>query len=432
VVGFAAVAHFQETIMASLFKVWISRKNPDGSTTKEKSKKWYGQYKSGDGRTVRKPLCEDREASQAMLAEEIKRANKIRAGVIDKYDDHRKRPLAEHLKDFEASLKSKGCTPDHVAQLMGRVRRIVSGCKFKFIPDIEGSAVDRFLTVLKETEDLGTQTINFYLQAIKQFARWLMLERRNNDNPLVHLRAGNVRCDIRRQRRELSDAEISRLLEATRGGVMRSCLTGEERFMLYATALGTGLRASELASLTPRSFDLAGDYPTVAIEAANEKARRGATLPLPPDLVALLKPWLSQITTGARVWPGVWAAQKRGGKMIHDDLEAAKIAWVAEVENDPVEREARERDDFLSSLNSAGERIDFHCLRHTYLTRLSRSGASPKAMQELARHSDIRLTLGRYAHASLHDLGAAVRALPALPTGKTAVCATGNATLKTA
>ena len=36
-------------------------------------------------------------------------------------------------------------------------------------------------------------------------------------------------------------------------------------------------------------------------------------------------------------------------------------------------------------------------------------------MQELARHSDIRLTLGRYAHASLHDMGAAVDALPALP-----------------
>src|SRR5262249_41875198 len=126
----------------------------------------------------------------------------------------------------------------------------------RFIAEIEGSAVERFLAQLREQENLGIQTVNFYLQAVKQFARWLMLERRTNDNPLVHLRAGNVRCDIRRQRRELSDGEISRLLAATRTGAVRACLTGEQRFMLYVVALGTGLRASELASLEPRSFNL--------------------------------------------------------------------------------------------------------------------------------------------------------------------------------
>jgi hypothetical protein len=35
-----------------------------------------------------------------------------------------------------------------------------------------------------------------------------------------------------------------------------------------------------------------------------------------------------------------------------------------------------------------------------------------KTAQELARHSDIRLTLGRYKHKTLYDLGAAVAQLP--------------------
>jgi integrase len=302
---------------------------------------------------------------------------------------------------------------------MSRIRRIVTGCRFRFIPQIDGSAVERFLAEMKAADDLGTQTVNFYLQAVKQFCRWLMLERRTNDNPLVHLRAGNVRCDIRRERRELADPEILRLLEATRVGPIRSCLTGEQRFMLYAVALSTGFRAAELASLTPRSFDLAGDYQTVAIEAADEKARRGATLPLPADLVATLRPWLAQHRLNAPLWPGKWAKQKRAGKMIHADLEAARLAWIEEAKGVDALREEREKDaDFLRALNSEGERLDFHCLRHTYLTRLSRSGASPKVMQMLARHSTAMLTINRYAHASLHDLGSAVDALPALPLAK--------------
>jgi hypothetical protein len=38
----------------------------------------------------------------------------------------------------------------------------------------------------------------------------------------------------------------------------------------------------------------------------------------------------------------------------------------------------------------------------------------PKMAQELARHSDIGLTMHVYTHAQLHDLGAAVQSLPAL------------------
>jgi site-specific recombinase XerD len=75
----------------------------------------------------------------------------------------------------------------------------------------------------------------------------------------------------------------------------------------------------------------------------------------------------------------------------------------------------RKQSDFLEYHTSDGKQADFHSLRHTFLRRLGRSGASPKAMQMLARHSTIELTLGRYTHASLFDLGSAMDALPALP-----------------
>src|SRR5262249_6364922 len=55
-----------------------------------------------------------------------------------------------------------------------------------------------------------------------------------------------------------------------------------------------------------------------------------------------------------------------------------------------------------------------HSLRHSFITMLERAGVSPKTAQELARHSDIRLTMQRYTHKALHDLGAAVEAFPSV------------------
>jgi hypothetical protein len=60
---------------------------------------------------------------------------------------------------------------------------------------------------------------------------------------------------------------------------------------------------------------------------------------------------------------------------------------------------------------------DAHALRHGYITLLERSGVSPKLAQELARHSDIRLTMNVYTHARLHDLAGAVEGLPSLLSG---------------
>lgn len=58
------------------------------------------------------------------------------------------------------------------------------------------------------------------------------------------------------------------------------------------------------------------------------------------------------------------------------------------------------------TLSPEGKRyVDFHALRHTYLTSLSEIGAGAKELQGLARHADPRLTLGVYIHARADALG---------------------------
>ena len=71
-------------------------------------------------------------------------------------------------------------------------------------------------------------------------------------------------------------------------------MEGTTRGMLYRFATMTGLRAAELASLTPASFDLVADMPTVTLEAGYSKRRREDVLPLHPDLVTRLRQWFSE------------------------------------------------------------------------------------------------------------------------------------------
>ena len=70
---------------------------------------------------------------------------------------------------------------------------------------------------------------------------------------------------------------------------------------------------------------------------------------------------------------------------------------------------------FLEYQNDAGLFADFHSNRHTFISNLSKAGVSPKMAQELARHSDIRLTMQVYTHLELHDQAAAIESLPAPP-----------------
>ena len=91
-------------------------------------------------------------------------------------------------------------------------------------------------------------------------------------------------------------------------------------------------------------------------------------------------------------------------------------------------RRARWRSDFLRVTDSSRRVVDFHALRHTFITCLARGGVHPKVAQTLARHSTITLTMDRYSHMGLLDQAAALEALPSSGNGNetTALGATGT------
>ena len=62
--------------------------------------------------------------------------------------------------------------------------------------------------------------------------------------------------------------------------------------------------------------------------------------------------------------------------------------------------------------DDAGRFADFHALRHTFITNLTKGGVSPRVAQSLARHSTITLTMDRYSHVVQSSERAALEVLP--------------------
>lgn len=195
--------------------------------------------------------------------------------------------------------------------------------------------------------------------------------------------------------------------------------------MAYATA--TGFRASELASLTPESFDLAGELPLVRVKSSCTKNRKEAVQPLPEDVAEILKEFTGSKSAGERIWPGRWALDHKASFLIKADLDKAREGWIAEAWNNPKEQMKRKASDFLAYQDAEGRFADFHALRHTYLTMLGKLGLAPREHQDLARHSTYAMT-ARYTHTRLTDLGRAVQGLtlPQDPVRSEAAAATGT------
>jgi integrase len=378
-----------EDKMASLYKKPITVTDPKtGKNVKAKSKKWWGRYRDENGVERRVPLAADKTAAQTMLAELVRKVERRVAGLEDPFDEHRRTPLADHVVLFRRYLEGKGNTEKHARLTSFRAQAVIDGCKFKLISDVTPSAVVEWLKNERTANRIGIQSSNYYLACIKAFVAWMVKDGRTDRNPLAHLSGMNAKVDVRRERRSLPLNEFAMFLEAARTGKPRRKVNGEDRAMLYLLAANSGFRCSELASLTPESFDLTSDSPSVTVEAAYSKRRREDTQPLPRDAATVLATWLRGKPVQELLWPGDWT--NHAAKMVKFDLAAARDAWIEKAPTEK-EKEARQKTDVLVFSDAADRVFDFHSLRHQYVSNLAAAGVHPKIVQTLARHSTITL-----------------------------------------
>ena len=406
--------------MASLYKKSISTTDPKtGKKTKTESKKWWGQYRDSRGTLKRLPLAANKSVAQQMLAEIVARIEREKAGIVDPTVAEMKRPIEQHIADFEKHQKSKNNSPTYVGELVKKIKRFVTRCRWRNLSQIKEDDVENFLHDLREKDGLSIETSNHYLRAIKIFVHWLVSRHRLLRNPLVAIKTLNSRTDKRHARRALSDAELARLIDVAEAGPPSCGLTGPDRAILYMLAAYTGFRKGELGSLTLRCFQLEEEPYTVTVRAAYSKRRREDTQVMHPDLVARFKEWIARKNVGPNeiLFPisrKTCGTERDGSGFLTFDLGAARTFWIAESETEEEEKR-REASDFLAYRNFDGKFADFHSLRHTFITNLGRAKVSPKTAQTLARHSDISLTMNIYSHIMEEEQIEAINSLPSMP-----------------
>jgi hypothetical protein len=172
----------------------------DGKPKYQESKKWHVEYRDALGIVRRAPGYTSRRATSQLAAELERKAEHEESGLIDRYVEHRKRPLSEHVQDWRKSLLDRGATRDYAELSVSRVSRLLRGVGARFWPELDANRVSAFLASLREDGPNGTLSIestNHYLRRVKQFARWMVKSQRAPENPLECLALQNSRTDRR-------------------------------------------------------------------------------------------------------------------------------------------------------------------------------------------------------------------------------------------
>ena len=373
---------------------------------REKSKLWWGSFRHPvTDELKRVPLkVSDKTAATTLLAAAQRRAALEHAGLVSKFEVGEKRPLTEHIDNYETSLRNRNRAASYIRTNIPRIRKLVKACGFVYWTDITAEQVEEFIagardagvaeTKGKRQRTTGDRTRNFYVTAFKQLLNWMEANRRAGPNPLLSM--GLEKVTDEDKRRSPTTGEVHRILCAASAEDAEPFqdVPAAERAMLYMLAASTGFRFNECRVLQWGWVDL-GERPTVTLPAKHSKHRVEDVQPLSADAAAALKEWrASQGVVGPTdsVFPhvGRWHI---GAELLRSDLGVAEVDF---------------RDD-------AGRKLVFHSLRSWYITFIRRA-TDPITAAALARHKDrsVPAVTDRYSHSWVDDQFVAVNRLPKL------------------
>lgn len=344
-----------------------------------KSRTWYACLKFADD------ICERRINLKVMderVAEEklrflIREHESERAGLIlpkgqrNALESPTINLIVEHVADLETMGRSEG----HVRHVRTRLYRLVRENGWRRLRDV---TTESFIRWRSAQNNKAAKTLNEYLASLSAFFSWLCKQNRLPVNPFVTVTKVDTRGKETFYRIALTDEQCRRLVEVSGA-----------RKLYYMMTLHTGLRRRELNHLSWDDLFLDAQQPFMIVRVASSKNRKQKSLPLHSELVEclhLLKP--SKVSTRELVFPNAVPPMK----VVREDFETAGI----------------------SLTDGKGGRVDFHALRKTFVTRLQVAGVSARVAMELARHSEMWLTMNVYTDTSHLPLSASVQQLPRL------------------
>lgn len=243
------------------------------------------------------------------------------------------------------------------------------------IADIDADLIGNFLCFVETTRGNGSRTRNTRLSAIRSFFKYVAI---NEPQLLYHCQRILAIPSKRHEKRiidYLNRAEIEALLSAPD----QATWFGRRDYTLLLLALQTGLRVSELISLTCGDIALG----TGAHVRCTGKGRKERSTPLRKDCIAALRKWLEERNSDQST---ALFISNRGERLSRDAIERIVGKYVQ-----------------LASNNCAtlqGKRVTPHVLRHSAAMQLLQNGVDRTVIALWLGHESVETTQ-MYIHADI-------------------------------
>jgi integrase/recombinase XerD len=249
-----------------------------------------------------------------------------------------------------------------------------------------------------ETRGMSGATSARRVSAIRQFHKFLYVDRYRADDPAASLEGPRRRRDAPDV---LSMAEVERLLAVAREGwdderrPLRERMRAARLYALLETLYATGLRVSELVSL-PASAARSRD-PFIVVRGKGAKERLVPLTERARDALAAYRSLLAatspQLAASLHLFPSDSEAGHMTRQAFARDLKTVAVA-----------------------AGIAAGSVSPHALRHAFASHLLQNGADLRVVQELLGHADISTTQ-IYTHVLDERMRAMVRDLHPLADG---------------
>jgi integrase len=315
----------------------------------------------------------DKQVAQQKLNKLVQELEHESAGLIPAKAEREaaQSSLLDLVSEYVNELTVLGRSADHLRHVNTRLRRLVRECRWTRLADVTPAS---FQSWRKEQTTKAPKTLNEYLATLSAFWTWLRKQSRVMVNPFELVERTDTRGKERIQRRALSDAQAIQLLQ----------VAGKNQ-LAYMLPLYAGLRRNEAKMLHWSDLVLGESGGLLRLHAAVNKSRKEQSLPLHHA-----KALQQQKPANCKADDLVLVNGVPKMKEFRQDLKKAAIPF----------------------LDERGHRMDYHALRTTFITRLSTMKVHPRLAMELARHSDMRLTMKTYTDAGQLPLREVMDTLP--------------------
>ncbi len=181
------------------------------------SRFYSGRYRlPGDSASITVALkTADKQVARAKLSKLVGDLEKEAAGLIapKSIREGVEKHLDSFLTIYVTELERRGRNAKYLKGLTSQIQTLFKECAWKTARDIKP---DTFRTWCK-LQKHSSKTLNEYLTAIQAFLNWCHKSQRLPCNPLEFVGRIDKAIDSKYQRRALTDAECSKLIET--GGV---------------------------------------------------------------------------------------------------------------------------------------------------------------------------------------------------------------------